>query len=102
MQKIKKQPQGCKSGKKARSAGPTDQQIAERLAFDNVMNAKFRSIQLFSAMTLKEAMVIAGFNVRRFAHWISQRSKKVTIEGAAMLKSVFGSYGGLIPKRHLA
>ncbi len=88
------------SGTPGRKPGASAQQVVERRQFDDAMNRNFRDVNMFTSSYLDALTKIMTFNVRRFAHWVNRRSKKVTSEFGKLLKSRFGSHGGLIPSRH--
>jgi hypothetical protein len=79
---------------------PTQESLEGRRAFDLGME-RLKKTSMFSLFHLEEITKITGFNVRRFAYWVTRHSKKITQELAAALKRNFGSYGGLVLGRHV-
>lgn len=78
------------------------EKFAARRTFDTALDKILKGINTIGKATLAAILEVQGFNVKRFAHYVSRRNKKLLNEAAAVLKSRFGSYGGLIPQRHFA
>lgn len=86
----------------AQKSKATQEQLNGRRRFDTMAAKILDGINLISQNTLAKLMELADFNVRRLAHIIAKRNKKLLMEAAEVLKSRFGTYGGLIPHRHIA
>lgn len=87
-----------RDGKKDRRMEKTQ----DRNAFDKAMNSLYSGVQFLGEMSLHYATRLPGFNIRRLAHWVSTRKKKISRDCISWLNKTFGSLGGLDVHQHFA